>query len=245
MKSARDGAQVREQHAPNVDLANGHSVNPGTESEQSRTSILNRLSLPSVGLGFSQRKALLAAGDLAMLSFAWAADLVTRHWLSGGKADLMAHWGWFASLAAMWLVSTLCTGAYELRVAATAPRSQWVAVGCVLLTCALYFFTPFITPALPERRSVLLVLPGIGALGISLWRLAYAKLVAQPQFTRRCLVVGAGWAGRELVRVLTENPTKETDAGNYAGYGILGLIDDDPEKEGQCIGNIPVLGKRY
>jgi FlaA1/EpsC-like NDP-sugar epimerase len=102
---------------------------------------------------------------------------------------------------------------------------------------------PVHNAGLPERRSVLLVLPGIGALGISLWRLAYAKLVAQPQFTRRCLVVGAGWAGRELVRVLTENPTKETDAGNYAGYGVLGLIDDDPEKEGHCIGNIPVLGK--
>ncbi|MFC2078696.1 SDR family NAD(P)-dependent oxidoreductase [Candidatus Bipolaricaulota bacterium] len=52
---------------------------------------------------------------------------------------------------------------------------------------------------------------------------------------RRTLVVGAGDAGSELIRALEMN-----DA-----YAVVGLLDDDQEKQGLAIRGVPVSGDRH
>lgn len=51
---------------------------------------------------------------------------------------------------------------------------------------------------------------------------------------KRTLVVGAGDAGAELIRAL------EMDDA----YAVVGLLDDNPDKQGQLIRNVSVLGDR-
>ena len=51
---------------------------------------------------------------------------------------------------------------------------------------------------------------------------------------KRLLMIGAGSAGEKMIREIHENTN--------IPYKIVGLIDDDPKKQGMKIHNIPVLG---
>jgi FlaA1/EpsC-like NDP-sugar epimerase len=53
---------------------------------------------------------------------------------------------------------------------------------------------------------------------------------------KRILIVGAGVAGRELLRELTKRFKKH--------YLLIGLIDDDPKKQGVSVNGVKVLGQR-
>jgi exopolysaccharide biosynthesis polyprenyl glycosylphosphotransferase len=66
------------------------------------------------------------------------------------------------------------------------------------------------------------------------WRILYALVLTGEYFQQSLLVVGAGQSGQTLVRALNERPG--------SGYRIVGYIDDDPDKLGQVIEGVPVLG---
>jgi FlaA1/EpsC-like NDP-sugar epimerase/lipopolysaccharide/colanic/teichoic acid biosynthesis glycosyltransferase len=51
---------------------------------------------------------------------------------------------------------------------------------------------------------------------------------------RRALIAGAGAAGAMAAREMLRNP--------QLGYSLVGFVDDDPDKQGLCIHNLPVLG---
>ncbi|MGQ9502805.1 MAG: exopolysaccharide biosynthesis polyprenyl glycosylphosphotransferase, partial [Anaerolineae bacterium] len=51
---------------------------------------------------------------------------------------------------------------------------------------------------------------------------------------QRALVVGAGWAGRTIARLLREQANPE--------FEMLGFIDDDAAKQGSSLDGLPVLG---
>ncbi|MBU5679474.1 polysaccharide biosynthesis protein [Blautia sp. MSJ-9] len=55
--------------------------------------------------------------------------------------------------------------------------------------------------------------------------------------TDRILIVGAGEVGRSFVEELHRKPSK--------GMQVFCLIDDDPEKAGQDIDGVPIVGNRY
>jgi lipopolysaccharide/colanic/teichoic acid biosynthesis glycosyltransferase len=73
-------------------------------------------------------------------------------------------------------------------------------------------------------------------------RLAYARLFVQP-FHQRALIVGAGSAGRTLATALRAAPD---DANPFrgTGYSLVGFIDDDRARCGDCVEGLPVLGGR-
>ena len=55
-----------------------------------------------------------------------------------------------------------------------------------------------------------------------------------PEFMRRVLIVGAGRAGSRLAKIIQ---------GIYPPpFYLVGLIDDDPAKQGQTIHGYPVIG---
>jgi FlaA1/EpsC-like NDP-sugar epimerase len=88
-------------------------------------------------------------------------------------------------------------------------------------------------------RAVLAVHPVMALMGVSIVRIAYRMLYehARSRITgsdaeiKRALVLGAGEAARRLVAGIHQQ-----------GWIVLGLLDDDPVKQGARIAGLPVLG---
>lgn len=67
-------------------------------------------------------------------------------------------------------------------------------------------------------------------------RIYYEELrPISPEGLKRVLLVGAGSAGETILREL--NRTK------YEEYRVVGIVDDDPHKQGLIIHDVPILGK--
>ena len=88
-------------------------------------------------------------------------------------------------------------------------------------------------------RAVLALHPVVALMGLALVRLAYRMVYehARAQITgsdveiRRAIVMGAGEAARRLLAGI-----------HLQGWIVLGLLDDDPAKQGARIAGLPVLG---
>ena len=88
-------------------------------------------------------------------------------------------------------------------------------------------------------RAVLALHPVVALMGLALVRLVYRMVYehARAQITgsdveiRRAIVMGAGEAARRLLAGIHQQ-----------GWIVLGLLDDDPAKQGARIAGLPVLG---
>jgi FlaA1/EpsC-like NDP-sugar epimerase len=88
-------------------------------------------------------------------------------------------------------------------------------------------------------RAVLALHPVIALMGVSVVRIAYRMLYEHARSRisgsdtkiRRALVMGAGDAAKRLVAGIHQQ-----------GYVVIGLLDDDPHKQGARIAGLPVLG---
>ena len=88
-------------------------------------------------------------------------------------------------------------------------------------------------------RAVLALHPFIALVGLCMVRVGYRMLYehARAQISggdaevRRALVMGAGEAAKRLLAAIHQQ-----------GWVVLGLLDDDPAKQGARIGDVPVLG---
>ncbi len=66
------------------------------------------------------------------------------------------------------------------------------------------------------------------------WRLLYIKIFTAPQFMRRMLLVGAGDTGRIMLQIFNQIKPRP--------YIMVGIIDDDPLKNGKNIEGFEVFG---
>lgn len=142
---------------------------------------------------------------------------------------------WFLLLSMLWVLFEFLSGMYDLRVVvemqATA-RALVQTLGIVLLAYIVFFF--FVPTELPRG---IVIYHGIATLIlISMWRSAYIRIVKSVPFRRRVLIVGAGWAGQAIAKVIQEH--------YQAYYDLIGFIDDDPAKRGKMIAALNVLGGR-
>jgi FlaA1/EpsC-like NDP-sugar epimerase len=88
-------------------------------------------------------------------------------------------------------------------------------------------------------RAVLALHPIVTLMGLAIVRIAYrmtyeharSRIAGQSGEVRRALVIGAGEAARLLLAGLHQQ-----------GWVVLGLLDDDRNKQGARIGSVPVLG---
>jgi len=108
-------------------------------------------------------------------------------------------------------------------------------IGLATLICALIYLLFYFTSApgsLPRTGVSFFII--FAALFTLLWRLIYIRLFTAPHLLRRVLIVGAGKAGETIVDVIAEQWPPP--------FNIIGLIDDDPQKQGTKVGNFTVLG---
>ena len=88
-------------------------------------------------------------------------------------------------------------------------------------------------------RAVLALHPVVALMGLALVRLVYrmvyeharAQITGSDREIRRAIVLGAGDAARRLLAGIHQQ-----------GWIVLGLLDDDPAKQGARIAGLPVLG---
>jgi FlaA1/EpsC-like NDP-sugar epimerase len=114
-------------------------------------------------------------------------------------------------------------------------RLAWACAGAGLVAAVVVLMAGW--SKIP--RSVLALHPLVTLMGLIAVRIAYRmfyehlreRLSLGGQAPRRALVLGAGQAARLLLAGI-----------QHQGYVVLGLLDDDPAKQGARLGGVPVLG---
>jgi exopolysaccharide biosynthesis polyprenyl glycosylphosphotransferase len=139
---------------------------------------------------------------------------------------------WFFFLPVIWLL--LLSESYSPRRSSIRTETVQEITLAAGISLVLYLFIFFISEpnSLPRRGVGVFIL---SAYFLTLgWRFLYIRLFTTPLFMRRVLIVGAGRAGSELVRVIKEIWPPP--------FYLVGLVDDDPEKIGGDVLGYPILG---
>lgn len=197
------------------------------------------LTKPAWRLRPSERRGTLFVGDLLAAVLALLGGL---YMWSQGNEWLNFSWqflqervpAWFYFLPLVWLL--LLIESYDLRRSTARLESLKeisLAAGVSLAGYLLVFFLFSATNAELPRRGVISFI-GLAFILTLLWRFIYIGLFNAPQFMRRVIIVGAGKSGAQLVKIIKGlwPPPLYT----------IGLVDDDPQKQGAEIEGLKVLG---
>ncbi len=188
---------------------------------------------PGLRLRQREQRTILLIGDLLVSYLALAAALfawsLRDQWHFTFFSNRVQNWYYF--IPVLWMI--LLVDLYEPRHANNwqmTVRGIFIAALTGLLFYTIIFF-------LVDRT---LARVGIGfflvfaSIFVLLWRLLFISIFTAPAFMRRVLVIGAGNAGRTLIQAyksLWPPP-----------FYLVGLIDDDPAKQGQDFESYPILG---
>jgi exopolysaccharide biosynthesis polyprenyl glycosylphosphotransferase len=181
-----------------------------------------------------ERRLLLVIGDLlaAMLAMVLALALWGRLDYFGATADFVRYRaGWFPFIPLVWPLFMI--NLYDVHRAASwreTLRGVPLAAATSVMT---YMVIYFLLEGSLYRRAILYFLV-LAILLTLLWRLVYIRVLTAPAFLRRVLVVGAGDAGKTILRLIRSR--------RPAPFNVVGLIDDDPGKAGAVVEGIQVLG---
>lgn len=220
-------------NAPDISQVRGGSI--------SGKWIRERSSLPNLGLRVSERKLLLVILDLLMVNLSLFLTLKIRSEVEVTVAIFWDHLPWFGLVTLLWVLIGLVLNIYDLAATAALAQSLWVITIAANLTGFVYLFIPFISPALPKQRFQLLLLPAFMMISVGIWRIFYAKVIAQPIFRQRAVIVGAGVGGRMLARAIARLGEGNGSSEKASGYRLLGFVDDNVAK-GEIVDGLPVLG---
>ncbi len=161
----------------------------------------------------------IAAAMIIRLAVFYSAGLYSRYWRYASIGEL-------TQIAAAALLSTMLIVAlfFAVRIPALGICDR------VEPACSLPRSIPFID-------GMLVVL----AVGLTRFSVRTADLYLQRgrpgMVTQRVLIVGAGEAGAMIAREMRANP--------QLGLDPIAFVDDDPDKQGTRIRNLPVLGDRH
>lgn len=173
---------------------------------------------------------LLTSALLVYLKYFYTYDLWPRK-------TLIDHPWWYILLCAVWVFYSNAFRLYRTinanRIMVLISRTALVAMA----TAATYMLIPFLSPLFPSSRLPFFVFIGLVVVLLTLWHWVFAWLFRHPILSKRVLVVGAGWSGREIVQTL-----KDEEVYHRTAYEVVGFIDDDPDKDGKIYDGVRVLG---
>lgn len=185
----------------------------------------------------SERVAILLIGDLLVAGLAlflglyfWAAG---DAWMEFSLEFIITRPPfWYFLLPLFWIV--LLLELYDVRRASNT-RETFKGIGLASAIYALIYLLIYFTsePNSLPRRGVALFIIAAAVLTL-IWRLIYIRMFTAPHLLRRVLIIGAGNAGETIVNVISKQSPPP--------FNTIGLIDDNPEKQGQKIGDLEILG---
>lgn len=185
----------------------------------------------------AERVALLLIGDFFMAAIAlflalyiWAAG---DAWMKFSLEFITERPPfWYFLLPFFWLI--LLVELYDVNRASNASETIKGVALATLIYALIYLLVYFTSAPRSLPRRGVSVFIGFAALLTMLWRLVYIRIFTAPHLLRRVLIVGAGKAGSTLANII--------DRRWPPPFNTIGMIDDDPAKQGQSIGSFKVLG---
>ncbi len=185
----------------------------------------------------SEQRFILLLGDFIVAIIALVVSLLlwaSQDWLNVSFEFFRARVSlWFFLLPFIWIL--LMVELYDLR---RASHNREIVKGVAVaggISLVLYLLVFFLSDPNSLPRLVVAYFIVSCSLLTMLWRFAFVRLFSTPLFMRRVLVIGAGRAGTRLVEIYANSNPKP--------FHIVGLIDDDPLKQGIFISEVPVLAK--
>ncbi len=179
-------------------------------------------------LTLTDRRLLLLCGDILLINGALVAAMAIWNNLSPSFEILSANYKWFATLSLLWYVVGQTLDLYNPIRAASVSAIMVNSSLAGLLTSVLYIAIPWLTPP-PERRFFVFGFVGLTVIGVPLWRALYARLLAQPTFERRVLIVGDGRTSERLATELnTAARAERANPFRGTGYHIAGFVNALP-----------------
>jgi len=184
-----------------------------------------------------ERNILLLIGDALAAGVALFGALY--FWASSPNEWLDFSWNflntrpqfWFYLLPLAWLV--LMVELYDVHRAHRRRETVRGVSMAALLSLGIYLPIFFLYPdTLPRRGVGAFILLAFAA--TLTWRMVYISIFTAPQFMRRVLIIGAGRSGVTLLQILKDLWPPP--------FYVVGLIDDDPQKNGTRLGDYLVLG---
>lgn len=140
--------------------------------------------------------------------------------------------GWYFLLPFFWIL--LLVELYDIRRAGSRKETARGIAAAALIGLLLYMIVYFTSdPGSLPRQSVLTFLL-IASLLTLAWRLLYIRIFMHAQFMRRVLLVGGGKAGAALLTITNELWPPPFD--------LVGIVDDDPEKQGTNLEGHNIIG---
>ncbi|MCK5635746.1 MAG: sugar transferase [Anaerolineales bacterium] len=183
-----------------------------------------------------ERRTLLIFGDLIAASSATFIALylwAQLDWLGFSLDFIQTRAVWFILLPIAWLL--LMVNNYDvLRAGSWKETLRGVlisAAGGAIIYLGLYFF--YAVPGSLPRRGIAYFLV-TAVLFTFVWRRLYVSVFTTPGFQRRVLLIGAGQSGKLILSVIR--------SFDPPPFNLIGIIDDDPEKEGAVVEGCPILG---
>ncbi len=182
-----------------------------------------------------ERRFIIVIGDFAFAwvafglgVYSWASALVIDQTLMGFIRERLQSW--FYLLPLVWIV--LLVDSYDSRTSTDLRKTFRSVAVSALIGGFIYLVIYFASEALLPRRGVAVFLLAATILTI-IWRYVYIKIFSAQRFMHSVMIVGAGETGRAMVNVINSIQPP---------FLLVGLIDDDPEKQGQVIGGYHILG---
>ncbi len=142
---------------------------------------------------------------------------------------------WYFLLPIFWVI--LLVELYDVHRASNI-RETLKGIGLAALITSLVYLLIYFTSepnSLPRRGVSFFIV--FAVLLTLVWRLIYIQLFTSPHLLRRVLIIGAGNAGETLVKVIADQSPPP--------FNVIGLIDDDPQKQGDQIRNYHVIGDNH
>jgi exopolysaccharide biosynthesis polyprenyl glycosylphosphotransferase len=190
----------------------------------------------------SERKLLLAVTDLFLINFALLVSLLQRYPTILEPNELWQRLPWFIYLNFCWVVAAISFNVYDLSQAARVKSSVRVTCSAAVVTLIVFFFTPNITPPLPDSRVEIITFTVTVLSALVLGRISYIKFLVHIDVLPRALVIGAGQSGQRLARAVACSENQSRLASGSQPFQLVGFIDDDPSKRGLSYNGVPVLG---
>lgn len=205
----------------NASVESGHSW---THASWSRAEVRPKL---AHGLTVSERRLLLVLVDLALAngSLLVAAGLWADYFTFSSVFVLLAAGKWFITLSLMWLFFGFVLDIYNLRRTSSLLGGVSNVLVTALVVGIVYRLTPWLTPP-AEPRLLSLTFVGLLITTIPGWRALYVRLLLQPAFQRRALIVGDDATARRFQQEIAE-ALAGTQTGLFqgSGYEIVGIVD--------------------
>jgi exopolysaccharide biosynthesis polyprenyl glycosylphosphotransferase len=200
-----------------------------------------QIKVRNFSLRTSERLLVLGLMDVLLINASLLVALALATGLDVTLDNILANSKWFITLTITWLGCATFFDCYNSARAASTMASVRNTILATIVTAAVYFLIPYLTPPLTSRGAIFYFVGLTLVLAVG-WRTIYARVFDQPMFQQRALIVGAGAAGIALINAMRTSPKRSSNPFRGTGYEIIGFVDDDLRLRDETIEGVAVLG---